>query len=193
MPRHQEAPRFSPPLPPEPPSETTVEGEHSTISSRDEWEDERVVGADLAGQVADHVRLTRCELHRVVLTGAQLRGLALVDVLAVDCELSGAFLHEALLQRVELRNCRMTGIVISQSDLKHVRFVDCKLDEANFRLARADHVEMSDCSLIDADFYEAVLTKSALDGCDLRGGDFSKGRCRGCVSAGRGSTACAAR
>ena len=174
MPRHQEAPRFSPPLPPEPPSETTPEAERSTISSYDEWEDERVIGAELSGQTADRVRLTRCELHRVVLTGAQLRGLALVDVLAVDCELSGTFLHEALLQRVELRNCRMTGIVISQSNLEHVRFVDCKLDEANFRLARGDHVEMSDCSLIDADFYEAVLATSALDGCDLRGGDFTK-------------------
>ena len=167
------APKYPPPLSPELPSEPLV-GEHSGICSHDAWQDERILDADLAGQIADRVRLTSCELHRVVFTGAQLRGLALVDVLAIDCELSGAFLHEASLRRVELRNCRMTGVVMSQSSLGHVRLVDCKLDGANLRHAQAEHVEMSDCSLVDADFYEAVLTKSALDGCDLRGSDFSK-------------------
>jgi uncharacterized protein YjbI with pentapeptide repeats len=178
MPRRTPAAKFSPPLSPEPPSEALVV-EHSGVFSHDEWEDERVSDVDLTGQVADRVRLTRCELHRVVLTGAQLRGLTLVDVLAVDCELSGAYLHEALLQRVELRNCRMTGVVISQSNLSHVRVVECKLDGANWRLARADHVEMRDCSLVEADFYEAVLTKSVIEGCDLRGTDFSKASVRG--------------
>jgi uncharacterized protein YjbI with pentapeptide repeats len=173
MAKRKAAPAFAPPLPPEPPVETVVV-ERSAVSSHDEWEDERVVDADLSGQVAAQVRLTRCELHRVVLTGAELRGVALVDVLAVDCEFSGALLHEASLQRVELRNCRMGGVVLSQSHLNHVRFVDCKLDEANLRLARVDHVQLSDCSLVDADFYEAGVAKSTFDGCDLRGSDFSK-------------------
>jgi uncharacterized protein YjbI with pentapeptide repeats len=172
------APKFVPPLSPEPPSEPFV-AEHSGMSSHDAWEDQRVFDADLAGQIADQVRLTRCELHRVVFTGAQLRGLALVDVLAIDCELSGAFLHEASLRRVELRNCRMTGVVMSQARLGHVRLIDCKLDGANLRLAQTDHVEMSDCSLVDADFYEAVLATSALYGCDLRSSDFSKASVKG--------------
>jgi uncharacterized protein YjbI with pentapeptide repeats len=162
-----------PPLPPEPPSEPQVL-EHFEVAAREVWEDERILDMDFADQVADSVRLTRCELQRVVFTGARLRGLSLVDVLAVDCELSGAFLHEASLLRVELRNCRMAGVVLSQSSLSQVRLVDCKLDGANVRFARADHVEMTDCSLIDTDFYEAVLTDSALDGCDLRNADFSK-------------------
>jgi uncharacterized protein YjbI with pentapeptide repeats len=161
-----------PPLPPEPPAEARV-GEHVELSTADEWEDELVCDVDLGGQAAERVRLTRCELHRVVLTGAQLRGLALVDVLAVDCELSGAYLHEASLRRVELRNCRMAGVVISQAALSHVRFVGCKLDEANLRLVRGDHVAMDDCSLVEADFYGAVLEQSAAEGCDLRGSDFS--------------------
>jgi uncharacterized protein YjbI with pentapeptide repeats len=172
------APEFTSPIPPEPPSDPRV-AERSEISPGDEWEDERILDADLAGQVADRVRLTRCELHRVVLTGAQLRGLALTDVLAVECELSGAFLHDAVLRRVELRNCRMAGVVMSQAELSHVRLVECKLDEANLRLIRADHVEMSDCSLVEGDLYEAALAKSALDDCDLRGCNFSKASVRG--------------
>jgi uncharacterized protein YjbI with pentapeptide repeats len=178
MPKRKAAPPFAPPLPPEPPSETLV-GERSAVSPHDEWEDERVVDADLSGQVAAHLRLTRCALHRVVFTGAQLRGLALVDVLAVDCEFSGALLQEAVWHRVELRNCRMSGVVLSQSRLNHVRLVECRLDEANLRLVQADHVQMIDCSLIDVDFYETVVTKSALDGCDLRGSDFSKASVQG--------------
>ncbi len=173
MSKRKAAPILPPPLAPEAPSGTLV-GEHAAVSSHDEWEDERIVDTDLSGQVATQVRLTRCELHRVVFTGAQLRGLSLVDVLAVDCEFSGALLHEAAWQRVELRNCRMGGVVLSQTRLHHVRIVDCKLDEANLRLAHADHVQMTDCSLLDADFYEAEITKSVLDGCDLRGSDFSK-------------------
>jgi uncharacterized protein YjbI with pentapeptide repeats len=164
---------FHPPLPPEPPAEPLVV-EHASVGSFEAWDDERVVDADLAGQGADGVHLTRCELHRVAFTGAELRGLTLVDVLAVECELSGAFLPEAVLRRVEFRNCRMTGVVASQSNLSHVRLVECKLDEANLRLARADNVQMRDCSLVEADLYEAVLTNSALEGCDLRGCDFSK-------------------
>jgi uncharacterized protein YjbI with pentapeptide repeats len=178
VPKRKPAPKFTPPLSPEPPSEARP-SVHAAISSHDGWEDEQVADADLAGQIAEGVRLTRCELHRVALTGAQLRGLSLVDVLAVDCELSGAFLHEARFQRVELRNCRMTGVVLAQANLGHVRFNDCKLDDASFRLMRADHVQMIGCSLMHADFYEAGLTKSALDDCDLRGGDFSKASVQG--------------
>src|ERR1700716_1795172 len=83
MPRRTPASKFPPPLSPEPPAESPVV-EHSGVFPHDEWEDERVSDVDLTGQVADRVRLTRCELHRVVLTGAQLRGLALVAVLAGD-------------------------------------------------------------------------------------------------------------
>src|SRR5438445_9555780 len=111
MPARKSGPKFVSPTAPEPPLEPVV-GEHSGVFSDDEWQDERISDADFAGQVADRVRLTRCELHGVVLTGATLRGIALVDVLAVDCELSGAFLHEGILRRVELRNCRMAGVVI---------------------------------------------------------------------------------
>jgi uncharacterized protein YjbI with pentapeptide repeats len=178
VPARKTTPKVAVPIAPEPPSETRV-GEHAEICADDKWEDERVLDANLAGQLADRARLTRCELHRVALTGAQLRGLALVDVLAVDCELSGAFLHEAMLRRVELRNCRMAGVVFSQASLSHVRFVDCKLDEANLRLLRADHVEMTDCSMASADLYEARFEQSTFDGCDLRGSDFSRASVEG--------------
>lgn len=166
------------PSAPEPPSGADVV-ERTVIASRDEWEDERIIDADLSGQSADHVRLDRCELQRVVLTGANLWGLSLVDVLAVDCEFSGAILHESSFLRVELRNCRMAGVVISSSMLRHVRFRDCKLNGANFRLANADHVELTGSSLVDADFYEATLRHASVLGSDLSGAEFSKASMHG--------------
>ena len=174
----KDPPRLQGPLPPEPPTAERL-GAHTGVVSDERWEDERVVDTDLAGAVADQVQLTRCELQRVAFTGARLRGLALTDVVAVDCDFSGAILHEISMQRVELRNCRMTGVVLSQSTLRHVRFIECKLDGVNLRRGQADHVEMSDCSLVDADFYETKLTKSALDGCDLRDSEFSKASVNG--------------
>jgi len=164
---------FTPPLAPEPPDDDQV-GAHSSLGAHDEWEDERVVESDLSGSAAACVRLTRCELERVALTGAQLRGVTLVDVLAVNCELSGALLQEARLQRVEFRNCRLSGMVLAQAELRHVCFVDCKLDQASFRLAQMDHVHMTGCSLVDADFYEATLKHSFLQGCELDAADFAK-------------------
>ena len=52
MPARKPAPKLKPPLPPEPPSEPH-EYEHSGIASHEEWEDERVIDADLAGQVVN--------------------------------------------------------------------------------------------------------------------------------------------
>jgi len=107
------------------------------------WEDERVLDADLAGQAAERIRLSRCELHRVVLTGAQLRGLALVDVLAIDCELSGAVSAQSVpapCRAAELSNDWCGDDSIESEAM--FDWVECKLDEANLRLARADHVEM---------------------------------------------------
>jgi len=174
---------FTPPLAPEAPEDDRI-GEHATLGAHDEWEDERIVGADLSAAEAPSARFTRCELDGVALTGARLRGVALVDVLAVDCELSGALLQEAHLQRVEFRNCRMSGVVFAQSQLSHVRFVDCKVDDASFRLAEMDHVHMSGCSLVEADLYEAKWSASFLEQCDLTGADFSKAVVQGLRLAG---------
>ncbi len=169
---------FTPPLTPEPPEDDRI-AEHASLDAHDDWEDERVVGGDLSGADAPSARFTRCELAGVALTGARLRGLALVDVLFEDCELSGALVQEAWLQRVEFRNCRMAGVVFAQSHLSHVRFVDCKLDEASFRLAELDHVHVSGCSLVEADLYEATVASGFLERCDLTGADFAKANVRG--------------
>jgi uncharacterized protein YjbI with pentapeptide repeats len=170
------------PLPPRL-SEPLTDARHESLDPRAEWDNERVEG-DLSGQIADHVEITACALRAVRLTGARLENLRLVDVLAVDCELSGAIVTEASLQRVEFVNCRMSGLVISDAKLRHVHFHDCKLDDSNFRFVKAEQARFDGCSLVDADFSNAAFTASAFAFCDLRTAEFSKAAMKGTRLAG---------
>jgi uncharacterized protein YjbI with pentapeptide repeats len=165
-------------------AEPLNDARHAELQSHDEWRGERVDGADLIGRDAERVEITGSELRGVRFTGSRLDHLRLVDVLAVDCELSGAIITVASLQRVAFVNCRMAGLVISDSKLRHVRFESCKLDGANFRFVNANHVVADDCSLVEADFTNAVFTKSAFSRCDLRAGVFTKASVAGTRFAG---------
>lgn len=146
---------------------------HDDLTGDDEWNDERVVGVDLAGADAEHVRIGGCELRDVAFTGAHLHRCALTDVRLVGCDLSGAFVGESQWLRVELRNCRMAGFVVSQSRLRHVRFTEAKIDGGDFRLVSAENLAFVDCALADADFYEANLTRVSFEQCDLRRAHFA--------------------
>jgi uncharacterized protein YjbI with pentapeptide repeats len=157
---------------------------HESLQSGDEWQNERVESGDLVDADADRVEITGCALRGVRLTGSRLEHLRLIDVLAVDCELSGAILTEATLWRVEFRNCRMSGLVISDSKLRDVRFRECKLDDANFRFVKAERVELDGCSLVEADFTESTFQGSAFLACDLRRAVLTKASMRGTRLAG---------
>jgi uncharacterized protein YjbI with pentapeptide repeats len=162
----------SSPAPPRLPSSFDERGRRN-LADEDEWIDELVVGADLDGAVAGHVRIAGCELRDVRLTGAELDRCVLTDVRLVSCELSGAILTESSWLRVELQNCRMAGLIVSQSRLRDVRFSDDKLDGADFRMSRAERVVFEACAMPDADLYEALLTSVAFEACDLRRAHFS--------------------
>ena len=169
---------MSGPISPEVPVEA-VNRRRSDLDPRADWEDEQVVDADFSGQSADGLWLTRCELRGVRFTAAQLKRLSLTDVVAVDCEFSGAVLHDPSFLRVEFRNCRMAGLVLVNGKFRHVRLIDCKLDESNLRFVDAEHVVWEGCSLAGADFMEASLAKTRFDGCDLRAASFAKASMRG--------------
>jgi len=141
----------------------------SDLVPYDECHDERLVDTDLTGDV----EIAGCELRGVRITGADLERLRLVDVVLVDCELSGATLYESSLVRVELRNCRAAGLVIAQAQLTDVVFLECKLDDANLRFVRAERVRFDDCSLVGADCYEATCAATSFSNCDLTNAEFS--------------------
>lgn len=133
-----------------------------------EWEDGRLVDADLSAQEAETAVLSRLDLGRVLLTGCQLPGTRITDARLTVCDLSGALLSGASLLRAELHNCRMNGVILSDARLRHVRFVDCRLEEANLRFCRLENVVFEECALAGADLSGATLDTVTFERCDLR-------------------------
>lgn len=139
-----------------------------------EYFDAVLEDADLDGADLAHSRFVRCELRRVRLTAANLRGATLIDVTLDDCELSGAGLHEATLTRVAIRAGRAIGADLSATSLGHVQVVDVRLDDVNLRLAELEHVVVEDSSLVEGDCGEAKFRAVTFRRCDLGALDLGK-------------------
>lgn len=139
--------------------------------------DARVEGARLSGswvsESLDGVEIRRSHLAGVRLTGATLDHLVLEDVVATDCELSGATLTDAVLQRVHFRGCRMSGLVAADLAARDVRMTDCVLDDAWLRMASFERCQLTGCDLRGADLYGARLRHTRLLHSQLDGTEWS--------------------
>ncbi|WP_438388537.1 pentapeptide repeat-containing protein [Actinopolyspora saharensis] len=127
-------------------------------------EDERVV-TDLG--------LTASRWSGGRLTGRRFRRLRCVDVVFVNCDLSGVVLEDSGLRRVEFRECRMSGAVLAGARMEDVLLLQCKLDTANLRMIAGNRLELLDSELGRADFREAKLNRTGIHDCDLSEADFS--------------------
>lgn len=117
------------------------------------------------------VEIARSRLTRLALTGLELAGWRLLDVVLVDCELSGTVLSDARFERVVFRRCRMSGLVAAELRAEDVRFEECRMDQAWLRGAVLDRCELVDCDLRGSDLYAARVTRSAFRRCDLTEAD----------------------
>jgi uncharacterized protein YjbI with pentapeptide repeats len=113
------------------------------------------------------VEIVRSWLSGLRLTGLELAGWRLLDVVLVECELSGAVLSDARFERVVFTRCRMSGLVAAELRAEDVRFEGCKMDQAWLRSAVLDRCELVDCDLRGSDLYGSRVTRSALRHCDL--------------------------
>lgn len=154
---------------PEPPDlPPKLEDAPAALVSRDSWDGMHAEGElEVAGTVAD-VELIECVFTGIDLTSRTLTGLRARDVVLERCDLSGAVLDGAVLDRVEFRNCRLTGTMLTATTLTDVVIADCVANLVNFRAARARRLFVEDSVLTEADLYTASLTDSAFLDCDLR-------------------------
>jgi len=113
------------------------------------------------------------------LSGCQLTGLTLRDVVFDRCDLSAAVLDGALLDRVVFTGCRLTGVVLSAATLRDVRITDCRADLAVLRMARARRLLVAESVLRGADLYRFAGTEVAILDCDLGGADVDAADLRG--------------
>jgi uncharacterized protein YjbI with pentapeptide repeats len=166
-----------------------------------EIDDARIGGdAGLARSAAGGGRIRHSRLAGADLTGARLRALELVDVIATDVDAANADWTGARLRRVLFERCRMTGFNAAGLDAENVVFRDCKLDLASFHGARLRRTAFAGCVLDEADFRAAQLIDVRFGGSqiaradleavrftrvDLRGARFEEPR--GAVSGLRGA------
>lgn len=138
-----------------------------------------VVSGDHRGLELTLMQFASCRLVGVQLTGTRLIRSRLTDCVVADSDLSGVFLEECHLARVEFRHCRLSGLQALGSTFDDVAFVDCKLAEASLRRTVWARAEFHDCDLVDSDFQESRLPASRFARCDLSGADLSKSYLRG--------------
>ncbi|MEZ5076230.1 MAG: pentapeptide repeat-containing protein [Solirubrobacterales bacterium] len=139
-----------------------------------ELEGVRIAGAELRQVEAGAGRLAAAQLEDVDLDGAQLHGVALVDVLADRLGAANGEWRGATLRRAVLTGSRLTGLDLGESRLEDVVLRDCKLDYANLRHAAIEHVTFSGCVLSGADFQGARLRAVRFEDCRLSEADFSR-------------------
>lgn len=140
-----------------------------------EWEGLACADVDLPPELTALV-VASSRLRNVRLTGCRIDRFEARDVVFEDCELSGALVSGALLERVEFRRCRMSGIDLSRATARDVLLDGCRLDEANLRAATLVAIDADDCELRNSDFYGARIERSNLLRSNLTGSDFSKCR-----------------
>lgn len=139
----------------------------------------RALSGSASGTTADDIEIMRSHATSLRLTGMHLVRPRITDSRFERCELSGAVVDEAVLERVEFVDCRMSGAMFPDVRLRHVRFVGCRLDATAFRMAVASHVRFESCQLQGADLYAADLSGSVFADCDLSGADLSQARLTG--------------
>ena len=142
-----------------------------------ELEDMTLADVDASGTTLDDLRLDRCHLRGVALTGAGARAPRWRDVRLDGCELSGLRAPHAQLHRVVIGHGRGMGIVLADATAAHLRVVECRLDGANLRSAQLEQCVFERCSLVDVDLSGAELHDVAFVGCDLTRAEFHQTRC----------------
>ena len=142
------------------------------LTSQFELEDALVAG-DYTEVRAAGGRFMRSRLDRAAFTGSRLRSLALVDVIASGCELSGADWTSARMRRVVFEGSRMAGTLLADAELDDVVFRDCKLTLASFNSSRLREVVFVGCELDEAFLGRGTMRAVRFEDCRMRRADFT--------------------
>ena len=154
------------------PDELTPAASPNSDDDELDWDGVEADDVQVPPAVAE-LSVASSRVRNVRLTGCRIERFYACDVVFDDCELSGALVSGARLERVEFRRCRMSGIDLSMATLRDVLFDGCRLDGANLRATTLVAVDAADCELRDADFYGATIERSNVLRSNLTGADFS--------------------
>lgn len=125
------------------------------------------------------LELAECVWRDVDASSCRLSGFSCRDVLFERCDLSGAVLDSAALNRVRFVGCRLTGVAFSGCELSDVVIENGTANLANFRASTSTFLHIRDAAMTGADLSGATLRHSAFLDCDLSGIDLSAARIHG--------------
>ncbi|HWV36019.1 MAG TPA: pentapeptide repeat-containing protein [Thermomicrobiales bacterium] len=128
---------------------------------------------DLRGREVEHFSLQRSVAAMVEASGANLGGMAAVDVRFEGCDFSNATLDTSRWTRIEAESCKFTGAVFNQTLLQDARLSDCRADYAQWQSIKSQGVLFDRCNLHHAFFNNADLSGVRFLDCDLSEADFS--------------------
>jgi hypothetical protein len=131
------------------------------------------IDGDTSDCHAERVEITESRLSAVRATASDLTRLRLRDVVLEGCDLSGATLEDARIERCSFIDCRLSGALLQTARLRHVTFRGCRMDLVSLRMATGEAVRLEACDLRGGDLYAAQLPGTQLLDCDLTGADVS--------------------
>lgn len=137
----------------------------------------------------DDVEVDGCRAERLRVIGGRIGRLAVMDVEAVGCDLSGVELPDVTWERVQLIDCRLAGcagtsalwrdvelrdvraprLALRYATLRRVVLADCDLTGVDVTGATFDGVTLQRCALGDAELSGLTVRRAHLEGCDLAG------------------------
>lgn len=125
---------------------------------------------------APGVQLQESRWTGAALAGRHLAGLRCRDTVFDRCDLSGAVLEDATLERVTFVDCRLTGMMLAGAQLTDVLVDGGHAGMLGLRMARARRLFVEDAIVRGADLYSFQGTDCAFVRCDLSDSTFDRAR-----------------
>lgn len=139
----------------------------------------RLAGADFTNSTAHQARVSRCDLSRARLAGADWSGAIIRLSKLHRIEAAGAVFNSARIEDCAAIAADLRGAELSETGLTDSDFARADLSGAALSRARGESVGFSGADLREARLRGCDLPDADFRGADLRGADLSNGRFAG--------------
>ncbi|HLR63672.1 MAG TPA: pentapeptide repeat-containing protein [Lentibacillus sp.] len=122
---------------------------------------------------AEHVRFDQVHFKNVTFTETELPFSQWLDVIFDNCDLSGAKLNGARLNRVEFRNCKLSGTNFDRAVMQDVTWKDCQAPYILCNLTNLRDMQFDNCLLKGANFIDVSQDNLQFGNSDIEDVQFT--------------------
>lgn len=155
-------------------SQGLVETKDFLLASESKYEQVLVKDLVLPGADLHDLQVLDTEFVGCRLQEGKIKDARFKQVRFTDTDLANVQFTEARFENVDFVGCRMTGLKAIEGIFQDVLFYNCQLKLSQFRMAKFRRkVIFKKCILEEADFYGAELGGVVFEDCDLLKAEFS--------------------